>query len=191
VSKSEYSQSEERSQTISLFTSIWGFGLSNTNKLFKMGMRSVTDLQNNMHLLSVNQKIGLKYFDDSQKRIPYDETTEIYNVINKYLHEVMPEDIIESIVCGSYRRQQPDSGIIDILITRKDDGKVEGILESLLEKLKNIGLIRETLTFSKNFKCKNQFNGICKLKESLPFRRLDIKVINTKTYKHKYLNKLG
>ena len=173
----EYLQNDERTKAVSTLTQVWGVGLSNCNKLYRTGMRTIEDLTNNSFLLNSNQKIGLKYFEDSQMRIPYEEVTDIFNAINKCLYEVLSPELVDSIVCGSYRRLKSTSGHIDILITRKDDGKVEGLLDSLLEKLRNTCLITDSFAFSKTYKSKNQFNGVCRLNEDMPHRRIDIKVI--------------
>jgi len=176
ITKVEYLQHEERSQALVLLMKVWGVGLSKANKLYRMGMRTIEDLRNNLHLLSNNQKLGLKYFEDSQIRIPYDEVTEIFQIIKTSLYEILPEEIVEAVVCGSYRRKKPTCGDMDVLITRKDDGKIDGILDSLLDNLKKIGIIKETLSTSRSFSSKSQFNGICKLRDDLPNRRIDIKV---------------
>jgi len=50
-------------------------------------------------------KIGLKYFEDFEKRMTRSEVEEIYNIVKKEIEELSDiPNIYEAIVCGSYRR---------------------------------------------------------------------------------------
>ena len=62
---------------------------------------------------------------------------------------------------------------MDILITRKDEGGIEGILQSLVDALHIRGLITDTLSMSDRLR--SSFMGISQL-EGKPHRRLDIKI---------------
>ena len=180
ISKIDLLQNEEKNQSLIVFLRIWGVGLSVAHKLYRKGLRTIEDVRENESMLNHQQQIGLKYYEDLLVKIPRDEVTEIFEYIKTCLKEIYPGDIIEAEVCGSYRRKKKLCSDIDVLITRKDYGKVEDVLDLLLEKLTETGFIKDTLSLSKSFKqdhMKNQFFGICKLKEQLPNRRIDIKVI--------------
>lgn len=47
--------------------------------------------------------------------------------------------------CGSYRRGKPSCGDIDILITKKNSDKVQGLLKKLVETLEKEGFLKERL----------------------------------------------
>lgn len=54
---------------------IWGVGPVAAQKLYNAGIRSVSDLKSRQDLLTTFQKIGLKYYDDFQQRMPRDMAT--------------------------------------------------------------------------------------------------------------------
>lgn len=59
-------------RTISLFGEVWGIGPATALKLYDKGYRTLDDLKNDDSLTHA-QKIGLKYFDDINTRIPRHE----------------------------------------------------------------------------------------------------------------------
>ena len=65
--------------------------------------------------LSKAQKIGLKHFDDFEKRIPRQEIEKVEELIKKHLANI--DQRYRSTICGSYRRGLPTSGDIDMLVT--------------------------------------------------------------------------
>ncbi len=83
--------------------------------------------------------------------------------------------MLEIIACGSYRRGRATCGDMDILITRKDDRPVEGLLKRVVERLVGVEFITDTLVMHKQSSHGSEtFMGICKLEKV--HRRLDIKV---------------
>jgi len=127
--------------------------------------------EKNSKLLNVKQKIGLKYSEDLQKRIPYKEGEEHYKLINNSIKSINKN--IEFEMVGSYRRKNKDMGDIDILIKDIDGFK----LNLLIDKLKEKGYIIELLANGKN-----KFMGICKLSGIENTRRIDILVANNTYY---------
>ena len=69
----------------------------------------------NIDTLSAAQKIGLKYFQEVEKRIPQNEIKEIEKKIRGVVEGVDSEYIMT--VCGSYRRGVVSSEDMDILLT--------------------------------------------------------------------------
>lgn len=59
-------------KTISLFGEVWGIGPATALKLYEKGHRTLDDLKNE-DSLTHSQRLGLKYFDDIQTRIPRHE----------------------------------------------------------------------------------------------------------------------
>lgn len=50
-------------------------------------------------------KIGLRYFEEFEKRMTRSEVEEVYNIVKKEIEELSDiPNIYEAIVCGSYRR---------------------------------------------------------------------------------------
>ena len=82
------------------------------------GIKSLDDLRNHQDQLSSAQKIGLKYFEDFEKRIPRQEIKQVDRRIRDVMAKLDPGYIVT--VCGSYRRGAMTSGDIDVLVTHKN-----------------------------------------------------------------------
>ena len=172
----------EKTKVCRLFMKVHGIGISAANKLFKKGYKTIEDLVQHKEELNSIQLLGLKYYEDSLLKIPREECEQIMSLIKKELFVILPENIIDIILCGSYRRGKSSSGDMDILITRKDSGGIDGILSSLLNSLKKINLIKDTFSLGKTSHENYVFMGICQLEKSLPHRRIDIKVYRKENF---------
>jgi DNA polymerase beta len=151
---------------------IYGIGPSKVNELInKHNIKSITELRNKQELLNDKQKIGLKYYEDLQLRIPRDEMDEHKEYIISILKYISPNFQIE--ILGSYRRGNLDSGDIDVLITHpnkeiiNDDTLMERIIVKGLNKRYNY--ITDILAIGSK-KCL----GICKLDKYEHYRRIDL-----------------
>ena len=152
-------------------TNIYGIGPAKMKELItKLDKFDDLYLDENKKLLNNKQQIGLKYFDDLEKRIPYKEGVKHNKIISKIFKNKYTN--IEFDMVGSYRRKNKDMGDIDILI--KDDDSIN--LNELIEELKMSNYIIETLANGKK-----KFMGICKI-DNLPARRIDILLTNKKHY---------
>jgi DNA polymerase/3'-5' exonuclease PolX len=98
---------------------------------------------------------------------------------NKYIFEI----------CGSFRREKPTSGDIDVLITKLDTSSDShddiNHLERFIKRLKkpiksnnNQPLLADDIT-DKNYETK--YMGFAKYKDN-PFRRIDIRYVNHDVY---------
>ena len=65
--------------------------------------------------LNTMQKYGLRYYHDLNERISHAEVTKLGEIIKSILLQIDPEIIFN--IAGSYRRNTPTSGDIDILVT--------------------------------------------------------------------------
>jgi len=151
-------------------TKIYGIGPAKQKQLNDKGILRIEELKENLDLLNDKQKIGIKYYEDLDKRIPYEEISIHDNIMKKILKEI--KGINDYSIVGSYRRMKQDSGDIDILVN-SDDKVLKSIVESGIKK----GYILEVLA------CKDiKFMGIVKLSEKDVARRIDIMVTNKKEY---------
>jgi DNA polymerase lambda len=112
---------------------IYGIGPVKASDLIKNhGIRSIADLREAVikapGLLNDKQMIGLKYYEDILERIPRSEMLLHENKILKLVSSVN-KDFKTSIV-GSFRRETPTSGDIDVLI-----GYPENITDKNAEKI--------------------------------------------------------
>ena len=128
--------------------------------------------------LTHHQLVGLKYLDDINLRIPRKEIEKLEVKIQKILSLIDPK--LEMIICGSYRRELPTSGDIDMLVLHPDLKTPEDIAEHptnflpvLVEKLTQKKLLVAHLTKDGLTK----YMGLCKLTSRSKARRIDIRFI--------------
>jgi DNA polymerase beta len=98
---------------------VWGIGPVKAQKLYEEGIRNISDLRKNTHLLTDQQKIGLKYQEDLQKKVPRDMITSLYVIMRAYLDKKYGRGSYDMEIAGSYRRGAKESGDIDCLISSK------------------------------------------------------------------------
>jgi len=150
---------------------VYGIGDKKANELYNKGIRSISKLLKNDHLLNDKQKIGLKYYKDIEKRIPLDEYLLHKKVIEKELKKI-PNLTYQFV--GSFRRGNKDMGDIDVII-KEPSPKVyltaSEEYKNFINKLTENGYIKEILASGKV-----KFGGIVKLDDKYPARRLDILV---------------
>jgi len=136
---------------------IYGIGPAKATELVKSGIKGIVDLREAVKrdptLINDKQKIGLKYYEDLLERIPRTEMNEHRDVLHSLLPADMEEYTIE--IVGSYRREAPTSGDIDVLIrmpvnTTFKDAKSH--LAEYVKMLKGFGYIEEVLALGEH-KC--------------------------------------
>jgi DNA polymerase/3'-5' exonuclease PolX len=146
---------------IDLLQTVHGIGPSKANELFeKQNIKTIDDLRRNENLLNNVQRIGLKYYDDMQVKIPYKEMISHHKFLEKELKDV------NFTIAGSYRRKAKESSDIDILLTG-DENNLKHVIE-LLESKKYINMEG---VFAKGVV---KFMGLCKLPRHKKYRRIDI-----------------
>ena len=129
-----------------------------------------------------HQLVGLKYLADIEMRIPRYEIVEIEKVLKKFCNLVNSD--LHITICGSYRRGNPDSGDIDVLISHpsilESSDMNQPYLRCLIHHLTECGFLIDHLTMVGNTK----YMGICKLNtcgNSLG-RRIDIRFVPWNSY---------
>ena len=167
---------DDSSVAINLLTRVAGIGPAKAKDLYDAGIATIEDLEKNIDTLSAAQKIGLKYFQEVEKRIPQNEIKEIEKKIRGVVEGVDSEYIMT--VCGSYRRGVVSSGDMDILLTHpsfvegekyKKDGR---LLHRVVAALEEEGVITHTISHGET-----KFMGVCKMNEEGLARRLDIRLL--------------
>jgi len=190
---------DENKKLIEELESIIGVGRSIALDLISQGVSSVQDLKNKIEndTIDVNDKValGVKYYGKFSGNIPREEIDKIHKIF-KYIIKKMNKHykldetnkyIFE--ICGSYRREKPTSGDIDVLIskinTKLDEQEEDNHLLRFVEQLKknikkneNKPLIVDDMT-DKNFTTK--YMGFAQYKSN-PFRRIDIRFIPYDAY---------
>ena len=187
LEKLEKIRADDSNTAINLFTRVAGIGPAKAKILVDAGFNTIQDLRDNPDSLSKAQKIGLKHFDDFEKRIPRLEIQEIEELLSKHILNL--DNKYTATICGSYRRGLPSSGDIDVLLTHpkfKSDAESSGsghgskdansgggrLLKNVVEVLETEGLITDTISHGDT-----KFMGVCRLSNQHPYRRLDIRIL--------------
>jgi DNA polymerase/3'-5' exonuclease PolX len=186
-------------QIIEELETIVGVGRATALDFIKQGIKSVEDLKNkiNSKEIEVNDKIllGVKYYGKFMGNIPREEIDKVKKLIsqqidklnNKYKLNDNSKYIFE--ICGSYRREKPTSGDIDVLVskldTRMDEEESTNHLDRLIQQLKkpiksnnNQPLLVDDIT-DKSYETK--YMGFAKYKDNL-IRRIDIRFVAYDAY---------
>ncbi|NP_001081643.1 DNA polymerase beta [Xenopus laevis] len=181
--KLEKIRQDDTSSSINFLTRVTGIGPAAARKFFDEGIKTLDDLRNNEHKLNHHQKIGLKHFDDFEKRIPRKEMLQMQEIILDKVNNLDPEYI--ATVCGSFRRGAESSGDMDILLTHPDftseSAKQPRLLHQVVQCLEDCNFITDTLV-----KGDTKFMGVCQLPcesdQDYPYRRIDIRLIPKDQY---------
>ncbi|XP_076162816.1 DNA polymerase beta [Ptiloglossa arizonensis] len=176
LQKLEDINKDENNVAINLLTRVSGIGPAKAKELVDAGIKSLDDLRKHSDKLNHHQKLGLKYFEDFEERIPKKEIEQIEKIMKDAIMKLSNEYIVT--ICGSYRRGKKESGDIDVLLTHptytskeKESKKKVLILRNVVECLEKKKLIVDTLSLGPT-----KFMGVCHIPndDSKPFRRLDI-----------------
>jgi DNA polymerase/3'-5' exonuclease PolX len=116
----------EESLAIENLTKIAGIGPATAAKLYKeLNVTTVNELKDlysvDNGIINSKQAIGLKHYEDLEKRIPRAEMNNWRDILMSLFEETLDDLDLEGnlIISGSYRRQKEDSGDVDVLIISK------------------------------------------------------------------------
>lgn len=142
----------------------------------KQKIKSVDDLrekyEKDKSILNDVQAMGLKYHDDISQRIPRSEMTEHEKVLLKAIEGV--DARFKAMVVGSFRRELPTSGDIDVILSLPKDKDITvkksgELFKDVIEKLKETGYIVDILG-----KGAKKCMAVVRLGEKEKARRLDL-----------------
>lgn len=134
---------EERNNPLNLLTRIYGVGPKKAKELVDKGITNLDKLKAQPELLNDTQRIGLKYFDAIEMRIPRCEIDDYKEQLSKTFLKVTPPGSSYEIV-GSYRRGAQTSGDIDVIITNAVNN--QNAFTLFIDKLIHERLIIEVLS---------------------------------------------
>lgn len=150
---------------------IHGVGPVKAKDLVSSGLRSIAELRKALAsddtILNDVQKMGLKYYETSQERIP---RAEMEQHEKRILNDLDPS--FQAVVVGSYRRGLSDSGDIDVLMTLPSsmtEAKQKELFVATVDGLKKKGYIIDTLAQGPK-----KFLGYVKVTPDAKPRRLDL-----------------
>lgn len=172
ITEADNAQNDPRYILGNKLKSIYGVGPAKINELMTK-IKDFDELKEHPELLNEKQKIGLKYYDDMNLRIPIIEGRKHFKIVDKILKGLDKNNDIEFEFVGSYRRKNKDMGDIDILIKNKQGL----VLKDIIKQLEGSGYIIEKLALGNN-----KFMGLCRLLPELPARRIDILIADPSHY---------
>jgi len=186
-------EKKEKKKAIEELETVVGIGHSKAVELYNQGIKSVKDLKKQIKLgkVEVNDKVelGLKYYGKFEGNIPRKEIDKVYKIFTETIKEInknykKSEQFIFEF-CGSYRREKPTSGDIDILISKlgnfnENNNYLENIIKILKNPIKKNDdkplLVDDLTEFGKT-----KYMGFARFKEN-PVRRIDIRFVPYESY---------
>ncbi|KAM5174748.1 DNA polymerase beta isoform 1-T1 [Callospermophilus lateralis] len=146
--KLEKIRQDDTSSSINFLTRVSGIGPSAARKFVDEGIKTLDDLRKNEDKLNHHQRIGLKYFEDFEKRIPREEMLQMQDIVLNEVKKVDSEYI--ATVCGSFRRGAESSGDMDVLLTHpnftSESTKQPKLLHRVVEQLQKVHFITDMLS---------------------------------------------
>ncbi|KAF8819144.1 hypothetical protein IE077_001577 [Cardiosporidium cionae] len=144
----ELRKKDEKLLCLNKFLNVWGIGQKTALSLYRNGIHSIEELREQQNdFLTVTQCIGLKYYEDFNEKIPRNEIDSIFATVRSQLHEFpFCKNILDSFVCGSYRRGKNLCGDIDILLIKVPHAPL-GLLSELTQRLHAIKFLTDDLNY--------------------------------------------
>ena len=186
LNSAEEAKKDPKTTIIKEFMNIYGIGTVKSKNLYEVEkVTSIEELREKADkLLNEKQKIGLKYYEDLLERIPRKEMLYHEKVIKKIVATISRNKFVATIV-GSFRREKPDSGDIDVLLSYPETEaekpfskteaekpfsktEAESIFKQIVDEMVKLNYITDILALGSK-KCL----AICR-KENEKTRRLDL-----------------
>ncbi|KIW02105.1 uncharacterized protein PV09_06595 [Verruconis gallopava] len=163
IKAAEEAQNDPTLKILNLFYEIWGVGATTAREFYyEKGWTDLDDIvEYGWDTLTRVQQIGVKYYDEFQKKIPRSEVEFIASKVREHAVKVRDEGI-ELMVVGGYRRGKKESGDVDIIVSHRHLDKTAGLVQDIVESLEQEGWITHTLTLSLTNTHRNQ--------STLPFK---------------------
>lgn len=112
----DYASNDESAKVRGLLEGIYGVGPKTSLIWYQQGVKTLKDALARDDLTAA-QRIGIQYYDDFKKRIPRAETRRHFETVQEVVRKLDPT--AKCMCMGSYRRGRPETGDIDIIITRE------------------------------------------------------------------------
>lgn len=167
IKKNKYTNSLKK------FQKIWGIGPIIAQEIINKNIYNIKNLKkaikNKKIILTKQQKIGLKYYEDLNKKISREKITEYTNIIKKYIEN----NNIKIYNAGSYRTGKKESGDIDLIISY-NNYKQKYTQEYFYKILKDKNIIIDILS-----KGNEKSIYIVKFDDNI-YRQMDVAIIEEK-----------
>ncbi|KAH3866823.1 DNA polymerase beta-like isoform X2 [Dreissena polymorpha] len=178
LQKLEKIRASDTNVAINELVKVTGIGPAAARKFVEEGICSIEELRKHTDKLNHHQQIGLKHYEDFEKRIPREEMLTLQEIAYSGIAAIDKDYTAK--VCGSFRRGAETSGDIDILLTHphftSTSKKMPELLKNVVTKLEDMEFITDRLSLGDS-----KFMGVCKLADTKDvkhaYRRIDIRII--------------
>ncbi|KAM9477084.1 DNA nucleotidylexotransferase isoform 1-T1 [Clarias gariepinus] len=139
-SKVEEVLTDEKYQTLKIFTSVFGVGPKTAEKWYRRGLRSLEQIisDSSIHLNRM-QIAGFKYYEDISKPVSKAEAEAVGQIIEEIAGCFCPDVTIT--VTGGFRRGKEFGHDVDFLLTVPGPGKEVGLLPAMIDQLRSQGIL--------------------------------------------------
>ncbi|KAH7413034.1 hypothetical protein BKA64DRAFT_692260 [Cadophora sp. MPI-SDFR-AT-0126] len=138
---------DPRMNILNIFYDIYDVAATTAVKFYNNGWTDLDDIvQYGWSSLSRSQQIGVKLYDDFQRRIPRAEVESIGSTVLDHANKF--REGFQMVICGGYRRGKPDSGDVDVMLSHPDENATEGLIRDLLDSLEDDEYITHQLQVS-------------------------------------------
>lgn len=188
ITEAKNALEDPRVKCVKELTKVYGIGPSKAIELYDThNIQTIDDLKKKVEplmneneilkwsdtsIINKKQKLGLKYHDDLLERIPRAEMEEYNSYLKELCKEISPEMLFS--INGSFRRNLPNSGDIDVLISGPD---YKEYMKKLKKELKKRGIIKCDLANGAK-----KYMGVTCLPNFSKNRHMDIMATNKNEY---------
>lgn len=166
----------DRKATIDYFRSFYGIGPATAFKFYELGYRTLADLWFKADLTEA-QRLGIMWYEHINLRIPRSEM----DAINARLSSILDPYGIKWVITGSYRREEAESGDVDLLVETRPDLNMDG-LQLLLSDLIPVVDLNGSLMVSILARGETKLMGMIRLSPESNAHRLDIRLIQPQSW---------
>ena len=147
IQEVEQIESDERMKSLKEFYEIYDVGEKTAREFYARGWRDLDDVvSQGWEGLTPNQKIGVKFYDDFQEKIPRNEVERIAAVILKYANQI--REGFQMVIVGGYRRGKTMCGDVDVILSHVDEDATDHVVEQIVWNLAEDKWITQRLTVS-------------------------------------------
>ncbi|KAK3572802.1 hypothetical protein QTP86_007407 [Hemibagrus guttatus] len=139
-SKVEEVLTDERYQTLKIFTSVFGVGPKTAEKWYRQGLRSLEQIVSDSSIhLNRMQQAGFQYYEDISKPVSKAEAEAVGQIIEEVVSCVNPDATIT--LTGGFRRGKEFGHDVDFLLNVPGHGKEDGLLPAVIDQLRSQGIL--------------------------------------------------
>nr|XP_019946021.1 PREDICTED: DNA nucleotidylexotransferase isoform X1 [Paralichthys olivaceus] len=132
--------SDERYQTMKLFTSVFGVGPKTAEKWYRSGLRSFSDIltEPDIHLNPM-QQTGFLHYEDISRAVSKAEALALGNIIDEAVHAITPDAL--TTLTGGFRRGKEFGHDVDFIVTTPEPGREKSLLPDIIDRFKQDGIL--------------------------------------------------